>query len=129
MAQSIRVSDELYDMAQNAASALERSLAQQIEYWARLGFALDAAGITSTDAMRLMAGEPVAKYIVATAQSRGGDTERDVAASVAARHAKLEREVASGLRTPESLLAFPTEAVQSARLRFPRSDRRKGSGW
>ncbi len=128
MAQSIRISDELYDMAQNAAAALERSLAQQIEYWARLGLALDAAGVTSTDAMQLMAGEPVAKYFVAAAHGRG-NTQEEAAASIAARHAKLEQEVRSGQRTPESLFALPAESMRKARVKFPKSDRRKGSGW
>ena len=51
MAQSIRISDELYGTAQKAGALLDRSLAQQMEYWARLGAAIDAAGITSAQAM------------------------------------------------------------------------------
>ncbi len=40
MAKNIRVSDTLYALAQAEANAHDRSIAQQIEHWAKLGFAL-----------------------------------------------------------------------------------------
>ena len=46
MTKSIRVSDGIYELAASAGEAVNRSLADQIEYWARLGASLDAAGIT-----------------------------------------------------------------------------------
>lgn len=44
MAKSVRVSDDLYGLAAAQARLMQRSLAQQIEYWARLGEALERSG-------------------------------------------------------------------------------------
>jgi hypothetical protein len=44
MAKSIRVSDELYYLAAAQARLMHRSLAQQVEYWASLGQALEQRG-------------------------------------------------------------------------------------
>jgi hypothetical protein len=66
MAQSIRVSDEIYALAQKTGAPLGRSLAQQFEYWARLGAAIDAAGITSSEAIGLLeSGMPVNTLVAA----------------------------------------------------------------
>lgn len=39
MARNVRISDALYALAQAEAALQERSIAQQIEYWAKLGLA------------------------------------------------------------------------------------------
>ncbi|MBX3211649.1 MAG: hypothetical protein KF850_06420 [Labilithrix sp.] len=44
MAKSIRISDDLYDMAATEAAMMHRSLAQQIEHWAAIGQAVEASG-------------------------------------------------------------------------------------
>ncbi len=44
MPKSVRISDDLYDLAAGTASLMHRSLAQQIEHWAALGQALEASG-------------------------------------------------------------------------------------
>lgn len=44
MAKSIRISDDLYDMAATEAPLMHRSLAQQIEHWAAIGQAVEASG-------------------------------------------------------------------------------------
>jgi hypothetical protein len=44
MPKSVRISDDLYDMASATATLMHRSLAQQIEHWAALGQALEATG-------------------------------------------------------------------------------------
>lgn len=41
MAKSIRISDRLYEEAATAASLFDRSLAQQVEHWARMGQAIE----------------------------------------------------------------------------------------
>ena len=41
MAKNIRISDELYRLALRKAQLQERSIAQQMEYWAKLGMALE----------------------------------------------------------------------------------------
>ena len=42
MAESIRISNQLYAEAQTAAALQNRSLAQQVEHWARIGQASEA---------------------------------------------------------------------------------------
>lgn len=57
MAQSIRISDQFYALAQAACGVSGRSLAQQLEHWARLGAALDAAGVTTEQTMQILGGD------------------------------------------------------------------------
>ena len=47
MAKSIRVSHRLYSLAEATSQRLHRLLAQEVEHWAELGRALEAAGITT----------------------------------------------------------------------------------
>lgn len=44
MAKNIRISDTLYDIASAEAKLQHRSLAQQVEYWAKLGMAAERSG-------------------------------------------------------------------------------------
>lgn len=44
MAKSVRISDDLYEMARLEAGVMHRSVAQQLEHWAALGQALEARG-------------------------------------------------------------------------------------
>lgn len=57
MAKSIRVSDRLYGLAEDASQQLHRSLAQQVEHWAELGRALEAAGITTAQVLDILKGD------------------------------------------------------------------------
>jgi hypothetical protein len=41
---SIRISAELFERAQQQGEALSRSAAQQVEHWARLGAVLEQSG-------------------------------------------------------------------------------------
>ena len=41
MAKSIRISDELYELALQQAALMERSLAQQVEHWVKLGVGVE----------------------------------------------------------------------------------------
>jgi hypothetical protein len=54
MAKNIRVSDSLYDQALAESRLQHRSLAQQIEFWAKLGMAAErlgsASGVTAVEA-------------------------------------------------------------------------------
>jgi hypothetical protein len=57
MPKSVRVSDDLYELADAASSSAHRSLAQQIEYWAALGRAIEAAGVTTAQAQHVIKGD------------------------------------------------------------------------
>lgn len=104
MAKSIRISDDLYSMAQNVSQALGRPLAQQMEYWARLGAALDAAGISTETAMDLLGNGVKADEFVAVALGQVA-TEKDGGLTMLKeRQRKDAEEIAAGLRDPRSLL-------------------------
>lgn len=51
---SVRVGASLFKEAQKEGAIMSRSAAQQIEYWARLGAALEAAGLSVADAARML---------------------------------------------------------------------------
>jgi hypothetical protein len=57
MAKSIRISDQLYELADLSAQAMHRSLAQQVEHWAELGRAIEAAGLTTAQVQQVLAGD------------------------------------------------------------------------
>jgi ParD-like antitoxin of type II bacterial toxin-antitoxin system len=92
MAKSIRVSDRLYSLADETSRKVHRSLAQQVEHWAELGRALEAAGVTTTQVLDILGGNLRAR-------------ERLML--------KL------GLVEQESMYLFPVALAQQTKLRFP----------
>jgi len=92
MAKGIRVSDDLYMLALAESRLMNRSLAQQLEHWAKLGKAFEEAG-ASLDDVR--------------------------SASVAYRHSQIAHAVEEGRRASSSLLVIPKALVKRAKLTFP----------
>lgn len=127
MAHSIRISDQFYTLAEAACGVSGRSLAQQFEYWARLGAALDAAGVTTEQAMRMLGGDLDFKDRVLgiLGASSGADA---VAARIAQRHRQNEADVLSGARAAQSLAVIPREWVQRSHFTFP-VDTKPKQGW
>ena len=130
MAQSIRISDDLYAMAQNASQALARPLAQQMEYWARLGAALDAAGISTGMAMELLGNGVAADDFVAVALGQVAAMNGGLSLLKERQHKDAE-EVAAGLRSARSLLMFQKDDLKGYRFTpNPASEfARGGDGW
>ena len=93
MARSIRISDALYALATAEARLMDRSLAQQLEHWAKLGFALDRSGLSSLDDVR--------------------------AAALRFRHATDAASVQAGQRSAASLHVIPKDMVRQFRMSFP----------
>src|SRR5882762_8842644 len=54
---SARISDEIYDLAQQEAAVMSRSIAQQLEHWARIGAAIESAGVTHDQIRRIVGGD------------------------------------------------------------------------
>jgi ParD-like antitoxin of type II bacterial toxin-antitoxin system len=131
MAKSIRISDEFYDVALHAGEAMGRSLAQQLEHWARMGAALDAAGITFEQTVRLLQGSTDTRArllgVLSTAQDRD-HSGQTLAAKAAARRQQLEADVLAGKRSATSLFLFSADAVKRVRLRFAPEDGTAGDG-
>lgn len=94
MAKNVRISDELYALAQLEAQLQDRSIAQQLEHWAKRGIAAASAGAGPLGAV-------------------------DVAAAVTRRLDTLD--VISGKRRRESLHFVPRKAARAARPTFPAS--------
>ena len=98
MARSVRVSDRLYRHATSVSKLQHRSLAQQVEHWAMLGRALDAAGVTTAQVQALL-----------------GDDLR-----------QRERTLLKlGLVEQESLYLFPRALVRKATVTFPELAKKK----
>lgn len=130
MAKSIRISDDLYSMAQNASQALSRPLAQQMEYWTRLGAALDASGISASMAMNLLGnGVQADEFVVAAL--RQNVSKDGVLLMLKERQRKDAAEVAAGRRTAHSLLVVGKGDLRGARItQNPASEfARVGAGW
>jgi hypothetical protein len=92
MAKSIRISDQLYALAEATSQRLHRSLAQQVEHWAELGRALDAAGVTTAQVLDIL----------------GGDLR-----------ARERLMLKLGLADKESMYLFPTSLAQQTKVWFP----------
>jgi ParD-like antitoxin of type II bacterial toxin-antitoxin system len=54
---SIRVADRIYELAQQEAAVMSRSIAQQVEHWAQIGAALEAAGVTLDQLRSVLGGD------------------------------------------------------------------------
>jgi len=92
MAKSIRVSDDLYSLAESTSAKAHRSLAQQVEYWATLGRAVETAGITTVQVQQIIEGDLRAR-------------ERALL--------KL------GLLNPQSMHLIPVALARKTKVRFP----------
>jgi hypothetical protein len=57
MSKSLRVTDALFESATEVADLFSRSAAQQIEYWAKIGKAVEAAGLTAESVISLLSSE------------------------------------------------------------------------
>jgi hypothetical protein len=89
---SIRIADEVYSLAQQEAAVMSRSIAQQLEHWAKLGAALESAGVTHDQMRRILGGDLRVRERV---------------------FMKL------GLATQESMALIPPAAARSARVTMP----------
>ncbi|MEA3180110.1 MAG: ParD-like antitoxin of type bacterial toxin-antitoxin system [Gammaproteobacteria bacterium] len=91
MAKSIRVSDQLYHLADATSRQLHRSLAQQVEHWAELGRAVEAAGVTTAQVLDIL----------------GGDAR-----------ARERLMLKLGLANQESMYLFPVDLARQTKVRF-----------
>jgi hypothetical protein len=92
MAKSIRVSDQLYHLADTTSRKVHRSLAQQVEHWAELGRAVEAAGVTTAQVLDIL----------------GGDLR-----------ARERLMLKLGLANQESMYLFPAALARQTQVRFP----------
>jgi hypothetical protein len=93
MAKNIRVSDSLYEQALADAHLQHRSLAQQVEFWARLGMAAERKGADA-----------------------GGVTALEASLEATRRQDILD--VAAGRRTADSLYFIPRALARKSTARF-----------
>ena len=95
MAKSVRITDELYELAMQEAALMERSLAQQVEHWVKLGVGVERSSGATIDDVR--------------------------AAALRYRHVRDEAAVRSGRKSAESLHVIPASLIRNAKLEFPKA--------
>src|SRR5215208_4927193 len=95
MPKSIRITDELYELATLEAELMQRSLAQQIEHWVKLGVGVE--------------------------RSSGATVENVRSAALRYRHVLDEASVISGRRPAATLHAIPPSIAKGAKVKFPKS--------
>lgn len=105
---SIRVSNQLFQDAQTVGDYVARSAAQQVEYWARIGQALEASGATAQALLALLRGRGEAGSAVATEDELRTFKRQQQARDIAA----LE----SGQADVTDMMWFNEERVQQAKL-------------
>jgi hypothetical protein len=103
MSRSLRVSDVLFDSANTAGAMFSRSAAQQVEHWARLGKALEAAGLTVDAAAQLFG---LAKP----------ESEEALWRHKRTRQAKDVKDVASGRVNQADMYLFTPETARKAKV-------------
>lgn len=124
---SVRISDAIYRLAEQASASSCRSLSQQVEHWARLGATLDAAGITSAQVARLVLGD--AGSVDDTLSELGLAPAAAQAKKVQAKNAQLEDDVRQGRRSAQSLVHTPRGLARGAKATYPRHPFGKPAGW
>jgi hypothetical protein len=92
MAKSVRISDDIYELASQEAALMHRSLAQQLEHWMKLGMSVEHSQATV-------------------------DEVRAVAANF--KRARAEKDVLRGRRSARSLHVIPASVVRAAKVEFP----------
>lgn len=90
MAKSVRISDELYELAVHEAALMQRSLAQQIEHWVKLGISVERSTGATVDDVR--------------------------AAALRYRHVRDEAAVRSGRKKAESLYVITESFIRNATM-------------
>ncbi len=60
---SIRIAAQLFEMAREHGDLMSRSAAQQVEYWARLGAALEAQGLSVSETTAMLRGGGAAPVV------------------------------------------------------------------
>ncbi len=130
MAESVRVSDDLYALAQKASQALSRPLAQQMEYWARLGAALDAAGISTAAAMQLLGQGVSADAFVAAALGHTSAAQERLS-RLKEQQRKDADDVRAGRRSARSLWAIQKGDLAGYTFTPSRTSEydKTGNGW
>lgn len=100
MAKNVRISDALYSLAQLESRLENRSIAQQLEYWAKLGMVSGKAGATT-----------------------GGATSSSRAAVEATR--RLDAlDVQMGSRQADYFHFIPRSVARKSKLKFPTTFRK-----
>lgn len=95
---SIRISDRLYDLSNEAKDLANRSIAQQIEYWSEIGYLVERLGISKAD---LLAATQGTNALAAAEKAR-----RDAAFAA----------MKAGRMTADAPMMFSREMVEAARF-------------
>lgn len=127
MVRPVQISDELYALVEQVGADLSRSMAQLVEHWARIGAAVDSAGLTTGQVLEIMGkAHPLTEKLLSLALIK--EHKHRGAAAVVAHHARNEAAVRLGKKSAKSLHVVPTSRIKGAKLTrvSPPPD---GQGW
>lgn len=104
---SIRISNQLFRDAQETGEYVARSAAQQVEFWARIGQALEVSGVRSQLLLELLRGDHGTQ---ATAR-----VEDDLRAAKQLEQTRDIEAVKSGKSKPADSIWFTEERAKNAK--------------
>lgn len=107
---SIRVGSQIFEMARAQGELMSRSAAQQIEYWARLGAALEMSGLSVADVTEMLRGSEAVQAEVAA------EAEADLWAYKRAQQARDVEAIESGRATNAEMSWFTPAQAKGAKL-------------
>ncbi|MBB3282545.1 hypothetical protein FUT87_11520 [Mitsuaria sp. TWR114] len=104
---SIRISNQLFRDAQETGEYVARSAAQQVEFWARIGQALENSGVRSQLLLELLRGDHGTQAMARI--------EDDLRAAKRIEQARDIEAIKSGASQPSESIWFTEERAKNAR--------------
>jgi hypothetical protein len=104
---SIRISNQLFRDAQETGEFVARSAAQQVEFWARIGQALESSGIRSQLLLELLRGDHGTQSLARVEEDLRAAKQREQSRDIEA--------VKSGAASPEEMVGIPRKRAKNAK--------------
>ncbi|MDH0866757.1 hypothetical protein [Mitsuaria sp. GD03876] len=104
---SIRISNQLFRDAQETGEFVARSAAQQVEFWARIGQALEASGVRSQTLLELLRGDHGSQALVRV--------EDELRAAKRVEQARDIEAVKSGKAAPDATIGVTARRAKNAK--------------
>lgn len=108
---SIRISADLFAAARDEAELLSRSTAQQIEHWAKIGRAVEEAGLTAAAAKEIVRASGLNMNIVQVS------SEKELWDRKRQRQARDIASIKSGNTSARSMSWFTREMARGAKVK------------
>ena len=104
---SIRISNQLFRDAQETGEYVARSAAQQVEFWARIGQALESSGIRSQLLLELLRGDHGTQSLARVEEDLRAAKQREQSRDIEA--------VKSGAASPKEMVGITRKRAKNAK--------------